>query len=279
MNEFPSPGIICTWYKKLQSLSAGFGVAYLKCHTLGNDFILAEENERSEALLPSLCQRKTGIGADDVVLYRHLEGHIYRMRVINPDGSNCAVCGNALISLGTFIHYSTGVSSMRLQTPAGEKGLAVIGSNKTVNCSMGKIGRVPMTEHRFQLDGVEYEGWHIDVGVPHVVLLTSELDSIPISLWGRGIERDLRFPLGTNVMFAQVVGMDEVRLRCWERGGTGETLACGTGACATAIICARKKMVGNKVRIRFPHGEHRISMNGTEVTMQGRAMLVSCGLI
>lgn len=255
------------------------GIVFLKCHTLGNDFILAQDSKQALQVLPDLCKRRIGIGADDVILFNMFNENNYSMRIINPDGSKCKICGNALISFGSFLFYSTNMESVNIITSVGEKKISINRNDGTIHCNMGNIKSTDVHEYTITIEGKAYTIYHINIGTPHTIIYTDNLYDLDIARIGPSIEKHKLFPNRTNVMFAQIQNYQKIFLRCWEKGGTGETLACGTGACATALISQKRGLVGNNVDVVFQLGAHRIKQHHDTVELIGKGTLISCGFV
>ncbi len=252
---------------------------FTKVHGLGNDFILVncyEEKidlEKAPQLAVAMCNRRFGVGADGLVLLLPPEqgeqGDV-RMRIFNPDGSEAEMCGNAIRCVARYMyeHNMINKDKIRVETLAGlivpelilENGLV-----KSVRVDMGEPrlerSEIPMAGGPGQVvgepltvEGSSYNITAVSMGNPHCVIFVP--DAARVSLWDIGprIEKHDVFPRKTNVEFVQVLSRDEVIMRVWERGA-GETMACGTGACATAVACALNGLTERKVTVRLQGGD------------------------
>lgn len=271
---------------------------FTKVHGLGNDFILVDANAEKipqdlSKLARMVCDRHFGIGADGLVLLRPSDKADIRMQIINSDGSEAEMCGNAIRCVSKYI-YEKGIikgEEIRVETKAGimvpkvkvENGLV---SAVRVNMGEPKLDRkdIPMEgpsgkvigenlkvgEHNFKITAVS-------MGNPHVVIFVSDVDEVSLSHWGPRIERHTAFPSKTNVEFVQVLNRSEVRMRVWERGA-GPTMACGTGACASAVAACLNELTERKVTVHLPGGALEIEWSEqNNVYMTGPAEEVFTG--
>lgn len=235
----------------------------------GNDFIMIDACSSAlkldwPLLAEKWCRPKTGIGADGLIVLEPDTSSDFLMRIFNADGSEAEMCGNGARCSAIFAH-SQGLagSAQRFRTGAGVIGARVEGDDAAIEMTdpasfdmhIGiDIERQPVTVH------------FVNTGVPHAVLFTHRLDDEPVDRTGPLIRRHARFsPAGTNVDFVQVASWDAIRVRTFERGVEAETLACGTGAVASAVVAHRLGMItatdvavhmrGGTLRVRFrPEG-------------------------
>ena len=241
---------------------------FTKMQGLGNDYIYVnclEETVRDpSALARRVSDRHFGIGADGLVLICPCEEADFRMRMFNADGSEAEMCGNASRCVGRYIH-DRGLSSreeIRLMTGAGLKILKLKtegGRTVSVRVDMGepelKVEKIPVLlkgepviQAPVEALGQTFRMTCVSMGNPHAVIFTDDAESFDVHGVGAAIEVNPLFPRKTNVEFATVKSRDRLRMRVWERG-SGETLACGTGACATLVaavlngLCERKAVL------------------------------------
>lgn len=243
---------------------------FTKMHGLGNDFIFFENLTNIEmnysAMAIRLCHRQLGIGADGIIAVLPSEVADLRMRIINADGSEANMCGNAIRCFGRYAYERGLVKSktFRIETFAGIIIPEVITENEkviSVRVNMGK----PNTERQFipmlgykkeaiqvpvQVGDQEFKLTSLLMGVPHTMVFVDDLKSVDLFKIGPAIEKHSLFPKGTNVNFVEVVSRDRIKLRTWERGA-GATLACGTGSCASAVASAINKHTGRKVSVEL----------------------------
>jgi diaminopimelate epimerase len=246
-----------------------------KMHGLGNDFVIVDARTEPFDVTPQLARaiadRRTGVGCDQLIVLEPSDRADLRMRNWNSDGSEVESCGNATRCVIQLTGVATIDSNGGLLT--GES------LDAEVEVSLGEPRfdwqDVPLA---YPMDTASVPmGWDLlehpqalSVGNPHVVFFVDDLDSIPIEHLGPTIEEDAAFPERINVNVAQVMD-DGIRLRTWERGA-GLTLACGTGACATAVAAIRSKRCSSPVRVTMPGGTLTISWApGEPVRMRGSA--------
>ncbi len=265
-------------------------------HGLGNDFILTTQKETKGASLPDLarrlCARRVNVGADGLVVICPSEKADIRMRIFNADGSEAEMCGNAIRCFARLV-YDEGMvakQDMAVSTLAGIVRPRLIiedGRVTGVRVNMGKpvfendkipiISKYPAVQNRLEVLGRALDVPSVLMGVPHTVLFLAEKDDIDPSVFGPAIETHSAFPKKTNVNFARVLGRDSLRVTTWERG-VGLTLACGTGACATAVIAAEKGLTQKKVNVFTQTGKLVIEYKDTgDVFMTGPAEYVFTG--
>jgi diaminopimelate epimerase len=252
-----------------------------KMHGLGNDFAIFDAREEplamSEPLARALADRRTGIGCDQLILLEPSKVADLRMRIWNHDGGEVESCGNA----SRCVVALTGAKT--IETGGGVIGGAAHGSEVEVSIAEPRFGweQVPLA---YAMDtaalpmawaGLE-KPMALNVGNPHLVFFVEDGDAIPIEGLGPLIEPDPAFPERINVNVAQVAG-GGIRLRTWERGA-GLTLACGTGACATAVAAIASKRAESPVTVTMPGGSLTIAWQpGEPIRMRGAATHVFSG--
>ena len=216
-------------------------IKFTKMCAAGNDFIVIDNREknlsRGEAdLAKELCQRRFSVGADGLLFLEGAsQGNDFRMRIFNPDGSEAEMCGNGARCLARFARKQ-GLAGERLtfETRAGRMEAEVHGEE--VRLKLANPSDIKLHLH-LHLDGKAYEVHYLNTGVPHVVLLVEDLEDVPVDEWGRKLRYHKEFaPRGANVNFIKVESRHSLRLRTYERGVEKETLACGTGATASAMV-------------------------------------------
>ncbi len=237
---------------------------FVKFSAAGNDFILADERRaaapkaRAAAWARSLCDRKAGIGADGLILAGRSRGADVRMRIFNPDGSEAEMCGNGVRCLAKFAleRRLTGVEA-DVETLAG-----------TIRTRVrGDVVRARMIDPRglrlnldVRVDGSVRKLHFIDTGVPHAVELLESVDSVDVQTLGELIRRHEAFaPRGANADFVAVGPGNSIAVRTYERGVEGETLACGTGSTASALVAAALHGLSSPVVVRT-HGGERLKI-------------------
>jgi diaminopimelate epimerase len=247
---------------------------FAKYEGLGNDFVVIDAEPRgvSTGDAIAICDRRRGIGADGVLVVSPRDGFDAAMRVINADGSVPEMCGNGIrcVALHLAIARGTDRATFVIATDAGSRTCELVrsGTDASVRVDMGNVRFVGERD----VDGTKlFVG---DAGNPHAILF-GEFSDADIDALGPRIATHASFPSGTNVEFARVRdgGIDLV---VWERG-VGRTLACGTGACATAVVAVAKGLVrGPRVRVTLPGGDLEIEP-GEPTFMTGPARLVFRG--
>lgn len=233
---------------------------FTKYNGLGNDFIFldgvtAQAVQDPFSLARRLCNRRTGIGADGLVLLLPSQMADVRMRIINSDGSEAEMCGNAsrcvplhLLRCGFTTH-----KQITLETLAGLIQTEIVDMhNGLVRVNMG-VPREVQLGFSVELAGQTWTGTRVSMGNPHFVIMVEDVESFPVAEVGPLLETHPLFPHKTNVEFVQVLDKNHVRMRVWERG-VGITRACGTGACATAAACHLNGLTGACVTVQLDGG-------------------------
>lgn len=274
---------------------------FYKYHGLGNDFVLVDTRNQElpaaggdvAALARRVCHRHTGIGADGLVFLRPVGEAGIQMQIINSDGSEPEMCGNAIRCVAKYLYEHGGLKQdeMRIATLAGIMRPRLIRENgrvKAVRVDMGepRLERteIPMTgppgrviNEPLALDGGNFRVTAVSMGNPHCLIFTAHVDRVPLAELGPKLENHPDFPRKTNVEFIEVLNPGEVRMRVWERGA-GPTMACGTGACATAVGGVLNGLTGRAVKVHLPGGTLDIEWaEDNHVYMTGPATEVFCG--
>jgi diaminopimelate epimerase len=235
-------------------------VPFTKMHGLGNDFVVLDGRTQAvpvmtKVLAAALADRKTGIGCDQLIVLEPSDKADMRMRIFNADGGEVEACGNATRAIGLLQGRPANI-----ETVAGI--LTTMPANGGISVDMGKPrfswNEIPLA---YALDTLTMPiGWEelespvgVNVGNPHAVFFVADNQVVELDRLGPLIEHDPVFPERVNVNIATVVSRDAINLRVWERG-VGETRACGTGACATAIAAMRRKLTERRVTVTLPGG-------------------------
>jgi diaminopimelate epimerase len=235
-------------------------IPFYKMHGGGNDFVLIDHRDRfiPEAEQPEfarrVCHRQMGAGADGLILIEDTPTANFRWRFYNADGSEPEMCGNGGRCAARFaVLAGIAPAEMTFETLAGAIVASVRG--RRVKLLLAGVGDWRM-EQTIPLEETTLLGHFIRVGVPHVAVPVNDLDQTPVTGWGRAVRFHPRFaPAGTNVNFVRVEGPQTLRIRTYERGVEDETLACGTGAVASALIAARLGQVVSPVTVHTRGGE------------------------
>ncbi|HEV7926340.1 MAG TPA: diaminopimelate epimerase [Verrucomicrobiae bacterium] len=238
----------------------GVVLEFTKMNGAGNDFVLIDNRSRQTELQPAqivrLCDRHKGVGADGVILLVPcVSGKAdWAWDFYNSDGSSAEMCGNGARCFARFVRRLTGGDGpISFETRAGVITALFKDSNVTVNLTPPKDlklrQQVPLTLGVAKINS-------LDTGVPHAVLFVPDADKAMVSILGAEIRNHPHFaPKGTNVNFVQVLGQGRIRVRTYERGVEGETLACGTGVTASALITAELRAYPSPVQVQVQSGD------------------------
>jgi diaminopimelate epimerase len=264
-----------------------------KYHGTGNDFVMLEDlfDERplTEAFVAAVCDRHTGVGADGAIRVTRGrgDGEDFFMDYRNADGSLAEMCGNGIRCLGKLVFERGHTTATQLQVGSrgGTKHLSLEvrdGVVGRVTVGMGPPafarGQIPMDgpadepflTEPFEVDGRTFKASAVSMGNPHLVLFVEQDPAqIDVRTLGPRIEHDPRFPAKTNVEFVAIED-GAVRVRVWERG-SGETMACGTGACAALVAANEAGLVPTRAEVRFPGGTLVVERARDEVLLTGPA--------
>ena len=235
-------------------------LSFVKMSGTGNDFVMINDMDLSlktdlNKLALRLCHRRFGIGADGIILIEPATEADFTMRIFNSDGSEAEMCGNGSRCAAQFAS-SQGIApgKMKFRTLAGiiEAELSANGAAIKLTDPTGMKKDIPVN-----IKGIEYMAQFINTGVPHAVIFTDDVESVSVKMLGSAIRYHEVFkPAGTNVNFVQVIDKDAIRVRTYERGVEDETLACGTGAAASALLSAAMRGVSDRpVKVIVPGGE------------------------
>ena len=250
---------------------------FTKMQGLGNDYIYIDARDLPvkdpAALSRRLSDRHFGIGGDGIVLIGRSDVADFSMRMLNADGSEGLMCGNAARCIAMYVHEKglTDKRTVTLETRSGIKTLTIHPQEGTVSVDMGKFAPIqaPCSMHGFSGTGVS-------MGNPHFVTFVPDAEAVDLPSVGPLIEKDEAFPGGVNAEFASVRPDGSIRMRVWERG-SGITLACGTGACATAVAAVLGGIMpyDMPITIAMDGGNLDITVSRTgSVTMTGPAVTV-----
>ena len=234
---------------------------FTKMQGIGNDYIYVncfEETVVNPAeVSKKISDRHFGVGSDGLVLICPDPEADFRMRMFNSDGSESEMCGNATRCIGKYVYERglTDKTKISLMTGAGIKVLQLNvkdGKVVSVRVDMG-MPEVQGTGETVQAGEREFAFTRVSTGNPHAVIFLEEVEGFDVAGYGTLIERHPLFPNRTNTEFAKIIGRDRIRMRVWERGA-GETLACGTGACATLVAAAVNDLTDRKAYLDLNGG-------------------------
>jgi diaminopimelate epimerase len=269
-------------------------IPFAKLHGNGNDFIIIDEHEKT--IIPDdmkgqfaaiYCDRKFGIGADGVIFVMKSTTSDLRMRLLQPDESEAEMCGNGIRCLARFAFDAGYVKeSCTVETTAGQIGVSMGYKDEdflaTITMTPPQYDRkdIPATggsgDYKETIEG--FVVYAVNTGVPHAVIPVPSVDAVDIAAVAPKIRHHATFPKGANVNFVERTGENSIRIRTYERGVEEETLSCGTGATASAIIVHRLGQAGDVVDVETRGGPLTIYLKDT-VKMEGPATTVFTGVI
>ncbi len=232
----------------------------MKMSATGNDFVVLDfrrspimPRSKLSKLAVSLCDKKTGVGADGLLALEKSKRADFKMRIFNLDGSEAEMCGNGLRCVALYSHSRK--KRLKIETKSGIYGATITAKNK-VEIKMEEPRRIK-ENLPIKVNGRRIKVNYIDTGVPHVVVFVQGLDKIDVLSIGRDIRYHRKFRhRGTNVDFIEVIDNKNIKMRTYERGVEGETLACGTGAVASAVIANynKKAIANHKIKVHTKGG-------------------------
>lgn len=273
-------------------------IHFTKMHGAGNDYIYVytPDNPIESPAQTSVEWSKShfGIGSDGLILIGKSDKADFSMRIFNNDGSEAMMCGNGIRCVGKFVydHHLTDKETVAIDTLSGIKILELHVKDGKVESATVDMGE-PILENKKQLatqtggmiageveaDGVKYTGTYVCMGNPHFVIFVPDVMQIPLTEIGPKLEHHPLFPERCNIEFAQICTDGSIRMRVWERG-SGITMACGTGACATAVAAALNRKAGRSSDIRMDGGVLHIDWkDNNHIFMTGPATTVFEGEI
>ncbi len=267
---------------------------FTKMHGLGNDFIIMEAPSWEEAghyqtYARFLCHRNFGVGADGLIITGpDTEMDIF-MRIFNPDGSEPEMCGNGIRCVARYAYDHGLVKNNRIsvRTLAGPRYPELILNNQQVEAIKVDMGEPEFKREnisnigiRLKVNNQEFVATAVSMGNPHCIIFVDEVDKTRVSTWGPLLEVHEMFPARTNVEFVQVINNEEIIMLVWERG-TGLTLACGTGACASLVASVLNNKTGRKATVHLPGGDLLIEWSelNNHVYMTGPALEIFTGTV
>lgn len=243
---------------------------FTKMHGLGNDYVymdaIHQRIENKSSLAQFISNRHFGIGSDGLILICKSNVADFKMRMFNADGSEAEMCGNGIRCVGKFV-YDKGLinkTMVTIETLAGIKTLRLNvkdGKVETVRVDMGEpilepekipviAKECPVKNLKLKALDKEFKFTCVSMGNPHAITIVDNTEKFNVEAYGKILEVDKVFPNKTNVEFVEIVDKEHIKMRVWERGA-GETLACGTGACATAVACNLNGLTNRQVYIEL----------------------------
>ena len=251
------------------------GLAFMKWHGAGNDFVIIDSRGRdplvTEAIARGMGDRHRGVGFDQLAEIRLSELADIELDFWNADGSRAEACGNATRCVARYMMDQTGKAALTIRTVRGTLEARLVDGEVAVNMGHPQLAAeeqalaAGVDPAHLPLDG---DPMAVGMGNPHAVFFVDDADAVDVAGLGPTVETDPIFPARTNVEFAQVRSRDEIRMRVWERG-TGITLACGSGACATAVAAASRGLTESKVRVELDGGWLTLDWRDDGVWMTG----------
>lgn len=266
-------------------------------HGLGNDFVVIDAiNQRIDltpAQIKNLSDRHFGIGFDQLLLVEKPDSRDadFKYRIFNADGGEVAQCGNGARCFARFVRDKklSDKNEIRVDTGSGRL-LLIFGEDRQITVNMGiprhRPAEIPVLAgqesqlYKITVDAVEHTFGAVSMGNPHAVIQVPDIKTAPVFELGSRLESHPFFPERANIGFMQIIDRDHIKLRVYERGAA-ETLACGSGACAAAVIGIEQNLLNQNVSVELPGGELKISWSGrgTPVLMTGPAISVFEGTI
>ena len=263
-------------------------IHFTKMHGLGNDYVFVDcTNNKNFIQNPSsfskiISNRNFGIGSDGLILIENSKLADFKMRIFNSDGSEAEMCGNGIRCVGKYVYDNrlTEKTSLEIETLAGIKKINLKVRNHLVYSVSVCLGTyqvldefvLPILDTKFTITPVL-------VGNPHAVIFVKDLTDYPIEKYAPFIENHKAFPNKTNVEFVQIMNSDHIKIKVWERG-SGITLACGTGACASVAAAFSKKFIYKSPNVELPGGflQTYIDEKNNNIYLSGPATTVFSGI-
>ncbi len=271
-------------------------IKFTKMHGLGNDYVYidcmnGQKIKNISALAQFVSNRHFGIGSDGLILICKSDVADFKMRMFNYDGSEAEMCGNGIRCVGKFVYDKglTNKENITVETLAGIKKLNFNikeGKVQTVEVDMGEpileaenipviSSESPVKNLKIQLEDKEFIFTCVSMGNPHAITIVDDVKNFNIEKYGPILEVDSHFPKRANIEFIELVDKNNIKMRVWERGA-GETLACGTGACASVVACnlndyieseANVELLGGTLNIKWNKENNHVYMTGTATTV------------
>ena len=273
---------------------------FTKMHGLGNDYVcincFRESVEYPPGFARALCDRHYGIGADGLILICPSKVSDFKMEIYNSDGSVAGMCGNGIRCLGKYVYdyRLTGKETLSIETKSGIRNMHLHIQDGKACGAMVDMGVPRLNAHSIPIlsekdlvinDPIEvqkknYRMTGISMGNPHAVIFSEEINGISLEETGRELEFHPRFPERANIEFCHVTARDRMEIRVWERG-VGETLACGTGACAAVVASVLNDLTDEEVIVKLLGGELSVRWDRkvNHVFLEGPAVKVFDGVL
>lgn len=267
-------------------------IKFTKMQGLGNDYVyidaIHQNIENRTYLAQFVSNRNFGVGSDGLILVEKSDIADFKMTMFNSDGSQAEMCGNGIRCVAKFVYDKglTDKTNLKIETLAGIKTLLLNvrnGKVETVRVDMGEPilepTKIPVMapENHVEIESYDkkFDFTCVSMGNPHAVAIVENVKDFDVKKYGKDIEINKIFPQKANIEFAEIVDRNTIKMRVWERG-TGETLACGTGSCATAVGCALNgvtdrnvviELLGGNLKIEWNENDNHVYMTGPAVTV------------
>lgn len=273
---------------------------FTKMHGLGNDYVcincFRERVEDPPGFARTLCDRHYGIGADGLILICPSKVSDFKMEIYNSDGSVAGMCGNGIRCLGKYVYdyRLTGKETLSIETKSGIRNMYLHIQDGKACGAMVDMGVPRLNAHSIpilsekdlvinepiEVQEKNYRMTGISMGNPHAVIFLEEINGISLEETGRELEFHPRFPERANIEFCHVTARDRMEIRVWERG-VGETLACGTGACAAVVASVLNDLTDEEVIVKLLGGELSVRWDRkvNHVFLEGPAVKVFDGVL
>ena len=264
-------------------------INFWKMHGAGNDFLLIDDRKRTfpaseREWIARVSARQTGVGCDGILLIQDSDKADFAMRFFNPDGGEAEMCGNGARCIAKLAHeIGVAPASMTIDTAAGTLGAEMVGQDVRLHMTDPEDWRMDRT---LELEAQQIQYDFVNSGVPHAVVVVESLDTHDVLGMGAAIRYHADFePKGTNANFIAVTGKQSLRIRTYERGVEGETLACGTGMVASVLTAGKAGRVSSPVKITCASGDelevgYELTQDGArDVTLLGPAVHVFEGTL
>ena len=277
-------------------------IKFTKMEGLGNDYVYIDCTQMSESqikdisnLAKFISDRHFGVGSDGLILICKSEIADFKMKMFNQDGTEAEMCGNGIRCVGKFV-YDKGLiakKNLKIETLAGIKELELHLKNEKVNTVTVNMGKpifeakdIPVISNEKIVKNLkikaldkEFTFTCVSMGNPHAITIVDNVDNFDVEKYGKVLEVDEHFPKKANIEFIEIVDRNNIKMRVWERG-SGETLACGTGASASCVACTLNNLVNEKedINVKLLGGALTIKWD-EEVFMTGSANTVFEGTL
>jgi diaminopimelate epimerase len=268
---------------------------FSKMQALGNDFVVLDHTREkiilNTTLIQKLCDRHFGIGCDQLLILEKIDhgADDFLMRIFNADGNEVYQCGNGMRCITRYIHenylpntkkFSVSTARKKYQVAIQNDGLIAVNMDKPIfePKDIPFHAEIENKQYVVKSDVGEFTASVLSVGNPHCVIQVDEIEHVAMNITGRALSKAPCFPEAANVEFMQIVNPELIKLRIYERG-VGETLACGSGACASVAAGHHLGLLSDQVRVIMAGGELQIKMQNNEVWMLGPADYVFEGEI